>query len=206
MQLIFFWLEEIMLYGFFGCAQRRPETPSNKRWALFGIIDKVVYPHIERLKKAPKDGWIGAGTGKAADISRAMDRLYSALLIQDRLEGVPARARIGKGVYFAHEVNPTQVELTDFSTFESMLQAKFSLWRPGIDPDFSYGQFNDGVPAMWGRSRASIRDALNIPRTGLYAFETPTPYDVGDYWTSWFGRTDTLVAVEEELLPYRNNS
>ena len=195
-----------MLYGFFGYAQRRPETPSNKRWALFGIIDKVVYPHIERLKKAPQDGWIGAGIGKSADISRAMGRLYSALLVQDRLEGVRARVWVGRGVYYASEVNPAQVERTDFSTFETMLQAKFSLWRPGVDPDFSYGQFNDGIPAMWGASRASIRDALNIPRTGLYALESPTLSDVGDYWTSWFGRTATLVAVEEQLLPYKNNS
>ena len=185
---------------------------SAERWAMFRKIDSVIQPHIERLDKSPKQGWLGSGKGKAANIKIALVRLYFALLLKDEQEKKWSpdlgdywrkvqTEELGRYCCPVWKLNYVEVEQADFSSFEGMLNAKFSGWHNSTPTTYEFGQYYDGKTEGWdGSKRASLSETLNIPRTGLaYSGESTAVAD-SDYWTSWYGKTGTLVAVEKELF------
>lgn len=149
------------------------------------IIEQAAQVEIQRL--IPRPDYEGSGREKAQQIRSALDRLYRMVAVQD-----PAAASLHRRVTPLTRINPSESSEIDFTSIDSMLNARISQMASEIRPYAEQGMEFSGRRAGFER-QLSVAEALNIATNNLF-------YILGmGNWGPLWGKARALENVENNI-------
>lgn len=170
-----------------------PIVSLEEKKELFLKIEQHVNVQLQRLHNSPEGIYSMSPTTKSSEIVKALERLYFAAF-----SGIPNpdASRWTKRAYYyhswLHKLNPKDKENADFSTFDGMLDASFSVWEEAEAPWTDGGMEFRGHPARY-KHTISLRSALNISRDNFFNFPGCT------FGPFFGGKTKALEEFEKDL-------
>ncbi|MGK5595454.1 MAG: hypothetical protein ACSNEK_08880 [Parachlamydiaceae bacterium] len=153
------------------------------RVTLFVTLESEIQQELDSLKI--KKDFFGCTKEKIIQVESAIKRLGQAIAYQCVLsEDHPISKRL-----YAEKINLDEAMSADLSTFDELLDARFSVWEDDAEREQKSRGFPEGYII-----RPSLRQALNISRNNIFNALT-SHASHGPLW----GKTETLKAIEGRI-------